>query len=154
MKPAGLVLGWSGSPRSGGNTDWLVGRVLESCREAGMAVRFLRLAELDLGRCRGCGSCREDRADDRRPASNRCVQEDALVTLVKELEGAEGLVVGSPNYCGTVTAQLKALIDRTDNCLVVRLLRGRGLQGSQPSDPPASGGSVGRSGRTARGAWA
>jgi len=47
------------------------------------------------------------------------VIEDDFQTLLRRMREADGIVLGSPVYCGTVTAQTKALIDRADSSQVV-----------------------------------
>lgn len=41
-----------------------------------------------------------------------CVQEDSMQEIYEKLLKADGIIIGSPVYVGSVTAQLKALMDR------------------------------------------
>lgn len=51
-----------------------------------------------------------------------CVVRDDFQQVVEKLREANGIVLGSPMYVGTVTAQMKAFIDRVD-CSLVEMVR-------------------------------
>jgi multimeric flavodoxin WrbA len=51
------VLGVSGSPRRGGNTETLVDEVLRGAAEAGAATEKVVLAQADVSPCRACNAC-------------------------------------------------------------------------------------------------
>jgi uncharacterized Zn-finger protein len=88
------VLGIVGSPRRGGNTDVLVERVLAGAH--GLTTEKVLLGELEISPCRACYSCAD---------SGRCVIEDDFPALLERVLDSEGIVLGSPMYVGTVTAQ-------------------------------------------------
>lgn len=100
------ILALISSPRPSGNTDTLCDEVLRPLRPA-FEVQKLYLHELKIAPCLACGACAED---------GRCVQEDDLGQVVEHLRRCRALLIGSPMYAGTVTAQLKALMDRCDSC--------------------------------------
>ena len=89
------ILGISGSPRKEGNTSLLVERALGVCEKAGAETEFISLAGLDIGYYVG-GSQRDDA--------------DVVFESMKE---CDALIVGSPTYFASVSAQLKALFDRS-----------------------------------------
>lgn len=97
------LLGLSGSPRKGGNTDILVQTALKTATEKGIDKEFIRLADRNINPCRGCLNCKED---------GNCIQNDDMQGLYELLNKAEYIVVGSPVYFATVSAQTKAFIDR------------------------------------------
>jgi len=100
------VLGVSGSPRRGGNTDILVELALEVLSGEGLQTEFLSLADRPIKPCMACGGC--VRADD-----IRCVQEDpAFEGMVEQFIEADGILVASPVYFGSATPQTMALLDR------------------------------------------
>ena len=45
-------------------------------------------------------------------ASNVCKFKDALTPVLEEIAQADGLVLGSPNYFGDVTGQMRAFLER------------------------------------------
>jgi len=46
-----------GSPRKGGNTETLAQKMAEPMEEAGWSVEYVRLNDLKLRPCQGCGGC-------------------------------------------------------------------------------------------------
>lgn len=104
------VVGMMCSPRKGGNADLLLDRALEGAASKGAKVRKIVLNDLDFRPCQECGGCEETGA---------CVLNDDLRPVYKELEGSDGIIIASPVFFGTVTAQLKMMIDRF-NCLWIK----------------------------------
>ena len=98
------VLGIYGSPRQGGNTDLLLDRVLEGAQEAGGKVNVLYARDLKISGCLECGGCDE---------TGECVVPDDMDKVYPLLEEADIIFLGSPVFFYNVTAQVKALIDRS-----------------------------------------
>ncbi len=94
----------SGSPRKGGNTDMLADAFVEGAESAGKNVTLFRTADLKIGGCLGCGHCFEEKGV--------CVQRDDMPPILDALLKADVLVLASPIYYWSVTAQLKLAIDR------------------------------------------
>ncbi|MHC4179872.1 MAG: flavodoxin family protein [Planctomycetota bacterium] len=100
------VLGISGSPRPGGNTDLIVQTALDVLAAEGMETEFLSLADRPIKPCIGCGGCATAK-------EVRCVQEDpAFEGMVERFIEADAVLVGSPVYFGSATPQTMALLDR------------------------------------------
>ncbi len=100
------VLGISGSPRPGGNTDILVKLALDVLAREGMETEFLSLSDRPIKPCMACAGCF-------RSETVRCVQEDpAFEGMVERFTEADGVLVGSPVYFGSATPQTMALLDR------------------------------------------
>ena len=93
----------NGSPRQHGNTDILLDKVAEGVRLAGREAETIRLADLAIHPCIGCGHCE---------AEGVCVIDDDMTTLYDQLTRADRVVIGTPVYFYGVTAQTKAFIDR------------------------------------------
>jgi len=99
------VLGISGSPRKDGNTESLVRECLNEFVERGWTVSEFFLSENTIKPCIGCEICVE---------SGCCaITDDDAARLSDELESCDALIIGSPVYQRNVTAQLKAVFDRT-----------------------------------------
>jgi multimeric flavodoxin WrbA len=98
MKIVGIV----GSPRIGGNTEFLVRTALDELEMRSLEVEMIHLGEKDISGCRGCMKCPEI-----------CIIQDDMTKLYPVIEQADGILVGSPTYFGQVTAQLKAFMDRS-----------------------------------------
>jgi len=99
MKIVGIV----GSPRRGGNTEILVKEVLKAAEKEGAETEMISLTSLNLKPCDGCRSCFQMKS---------CKIKDDGEDLFETLRNADGFVVGSPVYFGSVTAQTKIFIDR------------------------------------------
>lgn len=98
------VLILSSSPRRGGNSDRLCDAFLEGARAGGHEADKVFLGDLDLHPCTGCGACLR---------TSRCVQKDAMAGLLARMVEADVLVLATPVYFYTMSAQMKMLIDRT-----------------------------------------
>ena len=71
--------------------------------EAGNQVEFISLAGKKLGFCLACYACKD----------GSCCQQDDAVKIIEKMLAADVLVLATPVYFYTVSAQLKALIDRS-----------------------------------------
>ncbi|OPX76205.1 MAG: Iron-sulfur flavoprotein [Methanosaeta sp. PtaB.Bin018] len=99
-----LVVGVSGSPRKAGNTEFLLNEALAVARERGFETEDIHCSELKIDFCTDCGDCSKGRP---------CPKEDDVARVLATLERADGIIVASPVYFGSITAQLKAIFDRT-----------------------------------------
>jgi multimeric flavodoxin WrbA len=98
------VLGISGSPRRGGNTDLLLAEVMKGAASKGAKVKTIVLNDLKITPCQHCDACFE---------AGQCKCQDDMQKVYKELEGADRIVLASPVHFMGVTAQAKAMIDRS-----------------------------------------
>jgi multimeric flavodoxin WrbA len=97
------LLAINGSPRRGGNTDRLLEEFVRGAAKAGAEVKTLVVCDLKIEGCRHCDACL---------VKGNCKLQDDMQGVYRELEAADRLVVGSPLHFMSVSAQLKALIDR------------------------------------------
>ncbi len=98
------ILILAGSPRKGGNSDLLCDEFARGAAEAGHTVEKLRVAEKNIGYCRACYACRE---------SGVCAIHDDMAEVLQKMIDADVLVLASPVYFYSISAQLKAVIDRS-----------------------------------------
>jgi multimeric flavodoxin WrbA len=117
--PVFRVCGIVGSPKKSGNTDLLVSQVLEGAKSSGALVEKIHLNDLRIGPCQSCG------VD---PAPKFCLFDDDMRVIYSALKSSDGIVLGSPVYFDTVSAQTKLMIDRT-NCLMPYVTRPDGSSG-------------------------
>jgi multimeric flavodoxin WrbA len=111
------ILGINASPRgSKSQTRKLVKAVLDGASSQGAAVELVDLSRLKMEYCNACGVCYE---------TGKCVKKDDLQTFYKKILSADGLVMGSPNYFRSVTAQMKTMIDRMADAVHCQLLTGK-----------------------------
>jgi len=94
----------SGTPRKDGNSAKLAEAFIEGAEAAGKEITIFRVAGLQIGGCRGCEYCFRNQSV--------CVQQDDMPPILDALRKADALVLVSPVYYFSVTAQLKLAIDR------------------------------------------
>ncbi|MBS3947012.1 MAG: flavodoxin family protein [Dethiobacter sp.] len=99
-----LVLGVSGSPRRGGNSETLLDEALTGAREAGAGVEKIILANLSISPCTACGVCDK---------TGECPIADDMQDIYRQLSNCNALIFASPIYFYSVTAWAKAAIDRS-----------------------------------------
>ena len=99
------VLVLNGSPRRNGNTAALVDAFAEGAAQAGHDVVRFDVALMDIAPCRGCLGGGAD-------ADSPCVQKDDMDAVYAAYRAADVVVLASPMYCWSVTAQEKAVLDR------------------------------------------
>lgn len=98
-----------GGPRKNFNTASMLQKFAEGALSAGndIEVKTVRLYELDYKGCMSCMACKI-----KGKASNVCKFKDTLTPVLEEIAVADGLVLGSPNYFGEITAQMRAFLER------------------------------------------
>lgn len=94
-----------GSPRINGNTSALVDAFERGATEAGHNVTRFDLQKMDIHPCLGCLGGGKD-------PESPCVQKDDMAKIYPAYEKADVLVLASPMYYWSITAQLKMAIDR------------------------------------------
>jgi multimeric flavodoxin WrbA len=95
------ILGVSGSPRRKGNSDLILGRIIEG---TGADSEIIYLSDMDFSSCVGCERCRKDKI---------CSHfEDDLTPHYEDIQESIGIVLVSPVYNYNITSWMKAFIDR------------------------------------------
>jgi len=101
------VVGINGSPRKDGNTHDLIEKVLDVLQSEGIETEFVQLGGKNIKGCTACYKCFENK-------DKRCsVKNDICNEVIEKMIEADGIVLGSPTYFTNVSAELKALIDRS-----------------------------------------
>lgn len=98
------ILAINGSHRASKGTAALLSAVLETAGHQGATCELIELSHLDIRFCCGCNKCL---------GSNRCTIHDDMDMLYDKMMHADGIVLGSPVYFGTVSARMKNFMDRT-----------------------------------------
>ncbi len=96
-----LVIQGGGRPK--GNTAQLIDSFVKGAVDAGNTVEVVSLMKNEVTGCLGCNACRYGKP---------CVQKDAFNDLVPKIKAADCLVLASPLYFWTVSAKIKAFIER------------------------------------------
>jgi multimeric flavodoxin WrbA len=106
-----------GSPHGmRGNTGAVLRGVLEGAEEAGAHVTLFELSKLRVGPCTACEVCHK---------TGQCAIRDDFGAVLQAMIDADAIVLASPNYIFSVTAQMKALLDRCSGPLHTQLLQGK-----------------------------
>ena len=104
------VLAIAGSPRRQGNTDLLLAELLKGAQSKGAEVETIVLQNLKFSTCVHCDSCLKE---------GKCRIQDDMQKIYDKLAEADVIVIASPVQFASITAPLKAMIDRCQ-CLWAR----------------------------------
>lgn len=96
------IIAICGSPR-GGNTEFVLKRILTKAEEFGASSELVLLREKRIEFCKGCLSC---------DSSGECSIRDDMQIIYSKLEEADLVIFGSPNYFHNVSGIMKNFIDR------------------------------------------
>jgi len=94
-----------GSPRRLGNSAVLAEQIAAGVHSAGAQVETFFLQDLSIQPCDGCDACHDN------PGSG-CILEDDMQKLYPKLREASAIVIATPIYWFTMSAQTKLCIDR------------------------------------------
>jgi multimeric flavodoxin WrbA len=102
-----FIVAINGSPKKDGNTAFLLGKAISQCSSLGAKTEIIHCQQILKDQknpfCVACSS----------PCSAKCAEGKELGKVFELLSRADGLIVGSPVYFGTVSAQLKAFWDKS-----------------------------------------
>lgn len=98
-----------GSPRRKGNTSTLLDRAVQGVLDAGVQVEKIVLRDLKMSPCLEIYGCKE---------TGRCVIQDDFQKVYDQLMACDGLMLASPIFFYTVSANTKILMDRCQSLWV------------------------------------
>lgn len=98
-----VILGINGSPRENGNTRAFLDMALSRAAELGAETSYIWLGDKNIRGCRGCYGCVQ---------AKKCVVEDDFQPIFDAIMKADAILLGSPVYHASITAEMKALLDR------------------------------------------
>jgi multimeric flavodoxin WrbA len=112
-----MILGICGSPRKMA-TDHVLGEALKMLEERSVQTALFSVRGKNISPCRHCDYCLKNK---------ECVVKDDMYQLYPLFREAEGFVIATPVYNGGLSAQTKAVIDRTRATLAAdpNALRGK-----------------------------
>ncbi len=96
-----------GSARKKGNTAKVLSWVEEELTGMGHEVDSIYLHSKNLKGCMGCGKCKKH------TDTIGCVQKDDVLDILENMINSQLVIFSAPLYFWGVSAQLKAVIDRT-----------------------------------------
>lgn len=97
------IIAFLGSPREEGNTELLLRETIKGIEESGFHAQTFRLNSMNIMPCQNCGGC-----DD----SGICVYDDDMTQIYKAIRQADRIILASPIFFISVSAQAKIMIDR------------------------------------------
>ena len=102
-----LIVGINGSPNKEGNIGYLLNYILEKTKALGSEYEIINANEV-LNSCGNpfCVVCST-------PCNGNCYKGTDLERAYELITKADGILIGSPVYFGTLSAQLKAFFDKT-----------------------------------------
>ena len=98
------VVAIGGSPRVNGNSNYLIDRVLEELSSRGIETEKILLNQYKIGPCQAHDNCHDIK---------KCLQQDDAPWILEKYSQADGVVIASPVYFGSISAQVKTFFDRT-----------------------------------------
>lgn len=100
----------NGSPRKNWNTATLLQKALDGARDARPSchTEIIHLYDLDYTGCRSCLLCKL--RGGRHYGS--CAVKDDLQPVLEKLSAADGIIIGSPIYFGSMTGMTLSFIER------------------------------------------
>ncbi len=98
------VLILSSTPRKGGNSDRLCDEFMKGAQASGNSVEKILLREKNIHYCTGCSVCSM--------FGKPCPQKDDAASIIEKMIEADVIVMATPVYFYTMSAQMKTLIDR------------------------------------------
>jgi len=102
-----LIIGLNGSPNKDGNISVLMAEAMKVCSAMDADTELIRCSEALKGlKTPFCIQCQS-------PCQARCAEGKPLEKALQSLGRADGIIIGSPVYFGTVSGQLKSFWDKT-----------------------------------------
>lgn len=101
------IVAVNASPRAAWNTGTLVREAAKGAEAQGAEVKLFHLYQLE--KFTGCISCFGCKLPEHQGV---CVYQDGLAPVLEAIRSADGLILGTPNYLGDVSAAFRALYER------------------------------------------
>ena len=98
------VVAIGGSPRLRGNTNCLIDQALDELASRGVETEKIVLNEYKFGFCQAHNNC---------ASFSECQQKDDACWILEKYSQADGVIIASPVYFGSISAQIKAFVDRS-----------------------------------------
>ena len=102
------VTACNGSPRKKWNTATLLEKALEGAASQGAETELIHLYDLNFKGCISCFACKTKGGK----SYGRCAVKDDLTPVLRKIEEADALILGSPVYFGTVSGEMRSFMER------------------------------------------
>lgn len=99
------VAAFNGSPNKEGNTYHALRIVADELGKEGIETEIIHVGNKLIRGCLACGKCRKNRDE-------RCVTRDEVNEWIMKMKEADGIILGSPVHFSSISATMKAFLDR------------------------------------------
>lgn len=100
------VVAFNGSPNQEGNTYHAIKMVAEELQTAGIEVEIVHVGNKIIRGCTACNGCARNQ-------NEKCVLPGAEVNeWIQKMKEADGIILGSPVHYSSISATMKAFLDR------------------------------------------
>jgi len=98
-----------GSPRKNRSCNFLIDKAIEGIKSVSneFEIKKVQIADYQISPCNGCDQCL------RPPNDCPLAENDDTKKLEENILGSSALLIAAPNYFGSVSSQIKVLIDRS-----------------------------------------
>jgi len=98
------VVAIGGSPRLKGNSNYLMEQVLDEVAQHGIETEKIILNQYNISPCQAHDNCHEVK---------KCLVQDDAPWILEKFSGADAVIIASPVYFTTISAQVKTFMDRS-----------------------------------------
>lgn len=98
-----MIVGICGSPRKAA-TEHVLTQALKILEDKGFETELFTVRNKNIAFCTHCDYCLREK---------ECIKKDDMNTVYSLLKEAKGIILATPVYNGAVSAQIKAVMDRT-----------------------------------------
>jgi len=102
------IIAFNGSPRKKWNTATLLEKALEGAASQGAETELIHLYDLNFKGCKSCFSCKTKGGK----SYGKCAVKDGLAPILKKVEEADTIILGSPIYYGVVSGEMRSFMER------------------------------------------
>lgn len=103
------IIGIVGSYRKGRIIDSAVSEILKGAETNGAQTKKIYLVDKHIEFCNNCRKCTQEKVNGTR---GNCIYHDDMEQILREIDDADGIVLGSPINFSTVTAVMKRFVER------------------------------------------
>lgn len=101
------IIAVNAGPRKGWNTDTLINEAIKGAKSEGAEIEKYDLFSLEkYTGCISCFGCKKEKF------KGHCICRDGLTPVLDAIRESDGMIIGSPNYLGEMTASFRALYER------------------------------------------
>jgi multimeric flavodoxin WrbA len=110
------ILGISGTPRAGGNSEILLQFALQPFVDTGCNVKHYKVRDFNIQPCIACDYCR---------SHSKCQFDDDMHIFYDAFEWCNAIIISSPVYSRNICSQLLSVMDRHYCVNIKRPLSGK-----------------------------